>query len=746
MKYNYTLADSSSVENSATRKIFVEDSWVYEESSTAAIQAFQKPILWVTDPLTARPLSSLFDLVQFGDSEKVVPGDHYLVVEKHTPEELVKACGWQLAAAGINCKVYRVKTSINYLLEESAGHLNYLLQENSGVSLSEITLLILDYSVSFSEWEATTETEQLTTRVAVEIARSAIAHLPEPRKSVELATLRKRCGEVSYDWNKLMGNLEEEFRTEQRKRSQQHIQRSFELESAPEPPFGKPSNHLKKKQLIEKRWGHRLRFNEMLQRLELDGEHLELDTIKTTMAVEFNMDISKEDAIDILFYLASTRKYHPVRDYLNSVASQHSDIDTAILNDLAARYFGNDSAIANIYMKKTLVGAVARVMEPGAKMDTMTILYGKQGTFKSTFWRKLVGNEFFNDSLFDLAHKDELAKLRRFWGLELAEIDYLFGHRAVESFKRFLSAQDDTYRPPYARENITIPRTCFFVGTTNKKELLNDPTGDRRYWVLDVLTTRIPYELLETERDKLWAAAVKLYRQGERWDLSEEEKAMAHTANEDYRFVDPWEDAILNYLLNHRKVTTQEILSEVLKLDIAQNDQQKQRRVIGILQRLGCESKTISRNGKKLRAWVYMPTLEEGNATQPDVTPSVTADVTAQIESQQAIQPAIPPVTSNNENFPENDENPPTDNSRNLIQTGVTDVTPSVDNTPNPSIESVLSGNAEQSEWMSEENLQAMVEDLESCENIEMFQVIKSVCDKLGTACASRSQRTTGGN
>ena len=56
-------------------------------------------------------------------------------------------------------------------------------------------------------------------------------------------------------------------------------------------------------------------------------------------------------------------------------------------------------------------------------------------------------------------------------------------------------------RPPYGRENVTVPSTCFFVGTTNKKDLLNDPIGDRGYGVLGVLTDFIPYERLDTERD-----------------------------------------------------------------------------------------------------------------------------------------------------------------------------------------------------------------------------------------------------
>ena len=739
---NISLAETSSAQNSAS-KIFVDDSWMYE-SSRAPKQAFQRPILWVNDTATALHLTTLFEVVQFEDIEKIAPGDHYLIVEKHTSEEIIKAVGWKLKAAGTNCKVYPVQTSLECLLG------------NKSTSIQEVVLQILEFALPFDDWAIRTDSLTLTIREATAVAREAIALLPEPQKSIELATLRKRCSEAPYNWNQLMGTLESEFRSETKKRQ---LNRSFDLEAKEQYHDGKRSKHLKKMHLIERGWGDRLRFNEMLQRLELDGKHLRLDTIKTKIAVDFDIDINKEEAIDILFFLALDRGYHPVRSYLNQVAEQHSDIDTTILDNLATRYFGNDSPIANIYMKKTLIGAVARVMEPGCKMDTITILYGKQGTFKSTFWRQLVGNEFFTDSLFDLNHKDELAKLRRFWGLELAEIDYLFGQKAVESFKRFLSAQDDTYRPPYGRENNTVSRTCFFVGTTNKKELLNDPTGDRRYWVLDVLTDRIPCELLDSERDLLWAAAMKLYRQGEKWNLCESESSLAKSANEDYHSVDPWEDAIANYLLIHRKVTTQEILTEVLKLDLSQNDQQKQRRVISILQRLGCESKTVSRNGKKFRAWVYTPPVEDSKigvtANSSDVTDQVTPDVTAKTQSLQPIQLAVTSVTSNSEGFVKGDDTESNSGRITADVTDVTTVTTSSDKNHNPCADYVVEGNAivetgsetavlplvtelPKSEWMSEENLQLMADDLECCEDIETLQVLMGIYDFEALKVAAR--------
>lgn len=738
---NISLAETSSAQNSAS-KVFVDDSWMYEESRAPKNKNFQKPILWTTDTATATNARALFDVVAFGDDSKIAPGDHYLIVEKHTPEETIKATGWKLLAAGIGCKVYPVQTSLECLLEHES------------TSIQEVVLQILEFALPFDDWASRTDSLTLTTREATAVAQEAIALLPESQKSIELATLRKRCNEAPYNWNQLMGTLESEFRFETQKRK-----RHADKEASKEYHDFKESKHLKKMHLIERGWGDRLRFNEMLQRLELDGKHLRLDTIKTKIAVDFNIDINKEEAIDILFFLALDRGYHPVRSYLNQVAEQHPDIDTTILDNIATRYFGNDSAIANIYMKKTLIGAVARVLEPGCKMDTITILYGKQGTFKSTFWRQLVGNEFFTDSLFDLNHKDELAKLRRFWGLELAEIDYLFGQKAVESFKRFLSAQDDTYRPPYGRENNTVSRTCFFVGTTNKKELLNDPTGDRRYWVLDVLTDRIPCELLDSERDLLWAAAVKLYRQGEKWNLCVEESSLAKSANEDYHSVDPWEDAIANYLLIHRKVTTQEILTEVLKLDLSQNDQQKQRRVISILQRLGCESKTVSRNGKKFRAWVYTPPPEESSigvtAHSSDVTDVVTPIVTAETQSSQPIQLTVTPVTSNSEDFVKSDEIKSNSGSNTTDVTGITTVTISSDKNQNPCADLVVEGNARvksgegtavlpevtelpESEWMTEENLQLMAADLESCSDAEMLQTLRGIYNKEALKVAAR--------
>lgn len=48
-----------------------------------------------------------------------------------------------------------------------------------------------------------------------------------------------------------------------------------------------------------------------------------------------------------------------------------------------------------------------------------------------------------------------------------------------------------------------------FAGTTNKKEYLRDPTGNRRYW--PVWCVRCDFEGIIKDRDQLWAEAVFRY-------------------------------------------------------------------------------------------------------------------------------------------------------------------------------------------------------------------------------------------
>lgn len=359
------------------------------------------------------------------------------------------------------------------------------------------------------------------------------------------------------------------------------LKRSFDQESGGDnsPAKSKTKQLLN---LIETQWGERLRFNEMTQQVEMDGETCKLDRVHIRVARELDTDIDKEKASDLVIETAERNTYSPVRDYLTSVA----DVEPINLENLALRYFGTDNPLHATLLKRTLIAGVARVFEPGCKVDTLCILQGDQGFLKSTFWETLTSKAWFTDNLNDANEKDEKLKLRRYWMLEFSEFETAYKRKEVEQLKAFLSSRIDSLRRPYGRAIEDFPRTSIFVGSTNGQEFLHDPTGERRYWVIPV-KQKIPIKMLAEERDRIWAAAVQLYRAGEQWWLTPEEDALLTQANQGWQSSDAWEADILSYLDTKSICTISELLNKPLAIELQHQGKAEQMRVGNILRRNG---------------------------------------------------------------------------------------------------------------------------------------------------------------
>ncbi|MFM7413240.1 MAG: DUF3854 domain-containing protein, partial [Planctomycetota bacterium] len=130
---------------------------------------------------------------------------------------------------------------------------------------------------------------------------------------------------------------------------------------------------------VDQVFGFRLGFNELTNQIEFDGEAVEdVADLRITLALDHGIAVSMADCEAIIKRLAKAKAYHPVQRYLEQVSLTHGD-DTAILQGMADRYFGAVEPIYQTYLKKMLVGAVARVFDPGCKVDTALILQGPQG-------------------------------------------------------------------------------------------------------------------------------------------------------------------------------------------------------------------------------------------------------------------------------------------------------------------------------------------------------------------------------
>jgi predicted P-loop ATPase len=354
--------------------------------------------------------------------------------------------------------------------------------------------------------------------------------------------------------------------------------------------------------------GDRLKFNEMSREIELDGSTIDLNLAKDFISSNLHYDSSTENCMIALTVISTKHQYHPVRVYLESLRGK--DINLDLITNFPEKYFGNSDRLQNQLFFRKLVASVARVMAPGAKDDSLLVLQGKQGAGKSTALAALAGDDWFNDDLRSLDDKDEIAKLSRFWILELAEVDYLFGKKEVELFKRFLSCKEDTFRPPYGRSNILVKRTCGLFATTNKSEFLTDPTGDRRYWVVEC-NSDIDIEGIRRDRDLIWATSLAAYENGHQWHLTDEEKSQHSSANEVWRDnSDPWSDLILNNLFQLLRqqgsteyVCIQEIMDQILKIPLERQDKKQRNRIGNVLQMAGFERKCLKIDKKNTKVW-----------------------------------------------------------------------------------------------------------------------------------------------
>ncbi len=354
-----------------------------------------------------------------------------------------------------------------------------------------------------------------------------------------------------------------------------------------------------------------LTWNQMTHGAEVGGRPLvEQDITNIRLSIEVftrasdgkPLQFKERDIEKMVGMISSRQPVHPIKQMVEGFPAW--DGKPRLEVELPKLLGHDDYSFEALLLRRWFVGAVARALDPGCQMDTVLILSGEQEAGKTKFFRTL-GQQFYTASKVQPGDVDGMLVMRKNWIIEWGELHSMTS-RSREATKDFITQTVDTFRAPYGRDVIDERRHCVIVGTTNDKEILDDPTGNRRYWPVELCTRNIDIAWLRANRDQLFAEAVALY--GARatcpecladpddacgahrhWLMPEEKQQLkVHQADWE-KAPHPWFDVLAEWIeqVNPTSLTTARILEYGLKQNVGDFKPMSSNQVAELMHRLG---------------------------------------------------------------------------------------------------------------------------------------------------------------
>lgn len=351
-----------------------------------------------------------------------------------------------------------------------------------------------------------------------------------------------------------------------------------------------------------------LRLNVMNDRTEISGEIADLPDEPEYMSdiLQANLtnwlaDIGmtgKERALDAMSTSAWRNKYHPIKDYLEALRWDKKDHLTNFLSHLT--FSDMTDVAAQIFIKRWMIGAVAKIMEQG--QNFMLVLDGKQGIGKSHLAKWLCPlPQYFLEGAVHPEDKDSYKRLMSSFIWEVGELEGTTRKADRAALKDFISRREVTLRVAYGRHDLIKPAAASLIGTINEDGagFLNDPTGSRRYASVKIID--IDYDYCKIDIDQLWAQVFQMYQNGEAWELDNNERFVQEEINKMYEADSPiaelinqhfdielaWSDMLENF------TPSIEILGILKDAGLRGHDRANLMEISTVLKRIGLHKKRV---------------------------------------------------------------------------------------------------------------------------------------------------------
>ncbi|MBR1730947.1 MAG: hypothetical protein IJ725_00730 [Ruminococcus sp.] len=315
------------------------------------------------------------------------------------------------------------------------------------------------------------------------------------------------------------------------------------------------------------RLGITVRLNLATKRIEVDGlgseALLELYSSSNILSVLPTVILDQLRADDIkglgqgtklieqyLFNIADINRYNPMPEMLEKNENDDEGVPAYV-----GAILGLSDEFYIALVKKWFIQCVAlayNTPDNPVSAEGVLVLQGAQGCGKTSFFRRMaLKSEWFTEgAVIDVRNKDSIISALSTWICELGEIDCTL-KREQSALKAFITRPLDRIRFPYAAAESELARNTSLCGTVNPDRFLNDLTGARRYWVVQVdsIAKKALFSLKDDEIQHIWGYFYHLYKENpDGFRLSEEERERIEGRNRRHNCELKYEAEVLDLL------------------------------------------------------------------------------------------------------------------------------------------------------------------------------------------------------
>ena len=269
---------------------------------------------------------------------------------------------------------------------------------------------------------------------------------------------------------------------------------------------------------------------------------------------------------DLIRYLNSQfiEMYHPFRMYMDELPAWDG-MDR--LKDLAGRVSTSECWVN--YFHRWMLGMTAQWMgmeRLHANSVAPLLISQQQGWMKSTFCKSLMPQPlqaYYTDQL-NLAGTTSEIQLTLMGLINLDEFDRI-SPKKMAQLKNLMQLSSLTIRKAYKKNYQHLPRVASFIGTSNRKDLLTDPTGSRRFICVEV---EGPIDCEQLDMTQIYAQLKAELIDGQRYWFTHEEELEIQEHNKQFYRLMPEEEIFRAHFRSPKGAESFQLLSLVQIIEV----------------------------------------------------------------------------------------------------------------------------------------------------------------------------------